>query len=149
MKTINNSFIQVLLFAFCFILSCTNGKKNNEPVLSGRFIMSVVEKDKNGTAKKAEAKSDTTFNSLFRAMTYIPDNNELNFVNDSILIVRNLNIQTQKPDTLVYKISQKGDTLQVFSKDWIEKFPLKILSANRFELDFGDQAVLCQLNKNP
>ncbi len=147
MKTINSSFIQVLLFAACLIVSCTNGKKNNESNLSGSFIMSVIEKDKNQTGAKAEAKSDTTFNSLFRAMTYIPDNSEWNFVNDSLLIVRNLNNQTNKPDTLVYKISQKGDTLLVFSKNEVDKFPLKMLSAERFELDFGDQTVTYQLNR--
>jgi hypothetical protein len=79
-------------------------------------------------------------------MTYIPDNSEWNFVNDSLLIVRNLNNQTDKPDTLVYKISQKGDSLLVFSKNEVDKFPLKMLSAERFELDFGDEAFSYQLN---
>jgi len=79
-------------------------------------------------------------------MTYISDNSEWNFVNDSVLIVRKLNDQTYKPDTLVYKISQNTDTLILFSKDVVEKYPLKILSASWFELDFGDLTVSYQLN---
>ncbi|MFN8256482.1 MAG: hypothetical protein U0W24_12370 [Bacteroidales bacterium] len=149
MKTINISFTQVFLFAACFILSCTGNNKNNESIFSGRFILSVIEKDKNGTATKAKLKSDTTFNSLNRGMAYIPDSSEWNFVNDSVLFLSKLNDLTYKPDTLVYKISRKCDTLMVFSKNEAEKFPLKKLFDDRLELDFGDQNFLCQLNKKP
>ncbi|HAQ37821.1 MAG TPA: hypothetical protein DCQ58_04870, partial [Saprospirales bacterium] len=140
-------FNGLVLLSLLSIVSC-NTNKNSEPLkLSGKWIMTVTEVNNQNSIDNSIFKTDTTFNSLFRGLTYIPQNSEWSFVNDSVLIVRTQNNQTYKPDTLVYKISQKGDTLKVFSKDGVEKFPIKALSANRFELDFGDQTVTYQLNR--
>ena len=146
MKTNKTFFNGLVLLALLSIVSC-NTNKNSEPLkLSGKWIMTVTEVNNQNSIDNSIFKTDTTFNSLFRGLKYISDNSEWNFVNDSVLIVRNQNDQTFKPDTLVYRISQKGDTLMVFSNDGVEKFPLKMLSATRFELDFGDQTVSYQLN---
>jgi len=149
MKTNKTFFNGLALLALLSIVSCNTNKNSERLKLSGKWIMTVTEINNQNSIDNSITKSDTTFNSLFRAMTYIPDNSEWNFVNDSLLILSKLNDQTYKPDTLVYKISRKGDTLMLFSKSEVEKFPLKILSADRFELDFGDQTVLYQLNKKP
>ena len=149
MKTNKTFFNGLALLALLSIVSC-NTNKNSEPLkLSGKWIMTVTEINNQNSIDNSITKSDTTFNSLFRGISYIPDNSEWNFVNDSVLIVRNLKDQTNKPDTLVYKISLKGDTLMLFSKDGVEKYPLKMLSAERVELDFGDEAFSYQLNKKP
>lgn len=149
MKANKNFFTSLFLLTIVTFLSCNNYNNPKTLKLSGKWIMTVTEINNQNSTANSITKTDTTFNSLFRAMTYIPDNSEWSFVNDSVLIIRNLNKQTYKPDTLVYKVSQKGDTLILFSNDEVENYPIKMQSAKRFELDFGDQTVLYQLNKKP
>jgi hypothetical protein len=53
------------------------------------------------------------------------------------------------PDTVAYKISRNSDTLLILSDDFVEKFPVRRMDANRFELDFGDPAFSYQLIRKP
>lgn len=145
------SILSVAFFypAVFFIISCSGGNKVNESILSGRFIMKVYERKVDETSSMTEAGRDTTFNSLFRELSYIPDNTEWNFADNSVLIVSKKGNDDIKPDTVVYKISSKGDTLLIMSADYVEKFPLKKLDSDRFELDFGDPTVSYQLIRKP
>lgn len=146
MKANKNFFTGLFLLTIVTILSCNSNNYSEAFRLQGKWLMKVTERGNQNSTFNSITNADTTFNSLFQGMTYIPDNSEWNFVNDSVLIVRKLNDHTYKPDTLVYKISQNTDTLILFSKDVVEKYPLKILSASWFELDFGDLTVSYQLN---
>ena len=143
-------FLTAILFLTAsFFIACTGGRKASESLLSGRYIMKAIERNVDETFSMTEAGRDTTFNSLFRALTYLPDNTEWNFADNSVLIVCKTGNDYFKPDTVVYKISSKGDTLLIMSADYVEKFPLKKLDADRFELDFGDPTVSYQLIRKP
>ncbi len=147
MKTNKTFFNGLLLLVLLSIVSCNNNK-NSEPLkLSGKWIMTVTEINNQNSIDSSISKTDTTFNSLFRGISYIPDNSEWNFVNDSVLIVSKLNNTMYKPDTLAYKISLNTNTLTLFSGDNTETYPMKILSVKQLELDFGDRDVTYMLNR--
>lgn len=149
MKTIRIILTAMLLTAGLYIVACTSGRKASDSILSGRFIMQVIERDVDDTVLITEAESDTTFNSFFRALNYIPDNTEWDFTDDSVLIVSKADNDNYEPDTVVYKISRKGDSLLILSGDFVEKFSLRKIDANRVELDFGDPSFSYQLIRVP
>lgn len=149
MKAISIFLTAILFLAASFITACSGGKKASESILSGRFTMKVSGRNVDETSSMTEAGRDTTFNSLFRALSYMPDNTEWNFADNSVLIVTKTGNDDFKPDTVVYRISGKGDTLFIMSADFVEKFPVKKLDNDRFELDFGNPAVSYQLIRKP
>lgn len=145
MKSNKNLLSGLFLSALVAIFSC-NSKNNSETFkLHGKWLMTVTER----SIFNSNLNADTSLNSLFRGISYIPDNSEWYFVNDSILIVCKLNNNTYKPDTLVYKLCQYGDTLMIASKEVVKKYAIHRMDANRFELSFGDRTVSYQLNKKP
>jgi len=111
--------------------------------------MKVAERNVDETFSMKKAGRDTTFNSLFRALSYIPDNTEWNFADDSVLIISKTDNIDYMADTVAYKISRNSDTLLILSDDFVEKFPVRRMDANRFELDFGDPAFSYQLIRKP
>lgn len=145
MKAISILTTAILLSAAFTVIACTGGRKADDSILSGRFTLKVIERSGDETSATAEAEKDTTFNSLFRALKYIPDNTEWDFTDNSVLIVSKKDNGDSEADTVGYKISSKGDSLLILSEDFVEKFALKKIDANRFELDLGDPTVSYQL----
>ena len=149
MKAISIFLTAILFLAASLVIACTGGRKSSESLLTGSYIMKTIERNVDETLSMTDAGRDTTFNSLFRALSYMPDNTEWNFADNSVLIVTKTGNDDFKPDTVVYKISSKGDTLLIMSADFVEKFPLKKLDADHFELDLGDPTVSYQLIRKP
>lgn len=149
MKTKYKFLTSIILPVVLVIISCSGASKSGESILSGRFIMKVAERNVDETFSMKKAGRDTTFNSLTRALSYIPDNTEWNFADDSVLIISKTDNIDYMPDTVAYKISRNSDTLLILSDDFVEKFPVRRMDANRFELDFGDPAFSYQLIRKP
>jgi hypothetical protein len=143
MKTKSRFFTGIVLFAIFSFFSCNRSNNTQSLELVGIWVMTVTENNQ----EESSVKSDTTFNSLFNGLKYIPNNSEWNFINDSVMILSRLNDSVYKPDTVFYKINYSGNSLIILSENDELNYPIRILDPNQIELGLGDKTVTCKLTK--
>lgn len=142
MKTKIKLFSGIISLTALIIFSCIRTNTKNLDLV-GVWVMTVTELNQHETINN----SDTTFNSLYSGLKYIPNSSEWNFINDSALVVSKTIDSADKPDTVIYKINHSGDSLIIISQMEELKYPLKIVNPNQIELDMGDKTVTYNLTK--